>query len=134
MFKFLLCINFFEKIADRETVFMVIFFPTPSGYIQRVLKRKKRLYFRRSKYMLNLQIIVEFRKSLQLVNAADVLCIQHIRMNLQTLVQPFHKQPLCILFYQNHPFRSGIVSVQFTSLPHTSQPGVFCLANSSTLG
>ena len=57
-----------------------------------------------------------------------------IRMNLQTLVQPFHKQPLCILFYQNHPFRSGIVSVQFTSLPHTSQPGVFCLANSSTLG
>ena len=46
MFKFLRCINFFEKIADRETVFMVIFFPTPSGYIQRVLKRKKRLYFR----------------------------------------------------------------------------------------
>ena len=64
MFKFLLCINFFEKITDRETVFMVILFPAPSGYIQRVLKRKKRLYFRRSKYMLDLQIIVEFRKSL----------------------------------------------------------------------
>ncbi len=65
MFKFLLCINFFEKIADRKkTMFMVIFFPAPSGYIQRVLKRKKRLYFRRGKYMFNLQIIVEFRKSL----------------------------------------------------------------------
>ena len=105
---------------------MGVFLFAPAGNLQRVLKRQQSLYLRWGKKMFHFQIVMELGEVLQLINTADVLCVQQIRMDFQAVIQTLHQHPFCFLFQtQISSFPAGRVIVQSTSLPQTSHPGVF---------